>query len=376
MNRYRLYRYAFGVLSLFVLCLVHASAAAADTLTLAWDPSSSTTVTGYYVYLGTSSGVYTTFADAGNSTSYTFTVQPGTRYFLSVASHGGDGSPGPMAPEVSAVTEGPPVLLNPGTLTSGVNTNVRVALLASDPNGDAITFGAVGLPFGLSLDPPTGVIRGVPNTLGSYSVTATAADPKGNVGRTAFAWTIAVVDTLAPTVTIASPASSPFLTTSTQVVVSGSATDDVGVTAVSWANSRGGSGTASGTSAWSATIPLAGGSNGITITARDAVGHTSSRTVTVSADVSAPSIRVTSPTTSSSYRTTSSSLTIRGSAADDTGVQRVTWRASNGASGTATGTTSWSAGVAIPAGGTTTFTFTATDNAGRTASTSLSVTRR
>ncbi len=375
MHRYRLYRYAPGVLSFICLCLVHASAALAGTLTLAWDPSTSTTVTGYYAYLGTSSGTYTVFADAGNATSYTFTVEPGTRYFLSVSAHGDDGSPGPLAPEVTAVTEGAPVLLNPGTLTSGVNTTVRVSLLASDPNGDQVTFGAAGLPFGLTLDAPSGVITGIPTTLGSYTVAATASDSKGNSSQQAFAWTIAVVDTLAPTLAITSPVTSPFLTTSTQVSVAGTAGDDVGVTGVSWTNARGGSGTATGTTAWSAAVPLVGGSNGLAFTARDAAGRTTTRTLTVSADLAAPTIRITSPTTSTSYRTSSSSLTIRGSAADDTGVRTVTWRTSSGRTGTATGTTSWSASV--PFGiGTTTFAVTVTDSVGRTGSATLSVTRR
>jgi hypothetical protein len=52
--------------------------------------------------------------------------------------------------------------------------------------------------------------------------------------------------------------------------------------AVTGRNSRGGSGTAGGTTSWAVSgIVLMSGSNGLTITARDAAGNTSSDTVTV-----------------------------------------------------------------------------------------------
>src|SRR6185295_10097251 len=65
--------------------------------------------------------------------------------------------------------------------------------------------------------------------------------------------------------------------------LSGSATDNVAVTQVSWSNSRGGSGTATGTASWSVTaITLQSGSNILTVTARDAANNTSTDTLTVS----------------------------------------------------------------------------------------------
>jgi hypothetical protein len=56
----------------------------------------------------------------------------------------------------------------------------------------------------------------------------------------------------------------------------------VGVTQVTWSNSRGGSGTASGTTSWSASgITLQDGSNTLTVTARDAAGNLNTDTLTV-----------------------------------------------------------------------------------------------
>ena len=47
------------------------------------------------------------------------------------------------------------------------------------------------------------------------------------------------------------------------------------MTQVTWANDRGGSGTATGTTAWSVSgIALQSGANVLTVTARDAAGNT------------------------------------------------------------------------------------------------------
>ena len=51
---------------------------------------------------------------------------------------------------------------------------------------------------------------------------------------------------------------------------------------MTWVNSRGGSGTASGTTSWTVpSIALQTGSNVLTVTARDAAGNTSSDALTV-----------------------------------------------------------------------------------------------
>ena len=54
------------------------------------------------------------------------------------------------------------------------------------------------------------------------------------------------------------------------------------MTQVTWVNDRGGSGTASGTTAWSVSgIVLVSGANVLTVTARDAAGNTSTDILTV-----------------------------------------------------------------------------------------------
>ena len=102
--------------------------------------------------------------------------------------------------------------------TLGTPTNAQVstdrdtiALDAShafaDPNvGDVVTYAAMGLPKGLTIDPASGLITGTidpaASASGPYSVVVTATDDKGAATSETFAWTVA---DLAPTAT-SSPA--------------------------------------------------------------------------------------------------------------------------------------------------------------------------
>jgi hypothetical protein len=65
------------------------------------------------------------------------------------------------------------------------------------------------------------------------------------------------------------------------IVFSGTASDNVGVTSVKWSTSTGAAGTASGTTNWSASIPLLVGANVVTVRAYDAAGNSGWRAVTV-----------------------------------------------------------------------------------------------
>src|SRR5437899_13040530 len=84
-------------------------------------------------------------------------------------------------------------------------------------------------------------------------------------------------------VTVTSPTSNTTYTTSSLLLtLGGTASDNVGVTRVTWTNSRGGSGTATGTTSWTAGgIVLQPGTNVLTVTAQDAVGNTETATLTV-----------------------------------------------------------------------------------------------
>lgn len=118
-------------------------------------------------------------------------------------------------------------------------------------------------------------------------------------------------DTTLPVITITAPTSgSSYTATSASVTLTGTATDNVGLSQISWTNSKGGSGSlsVSGTSAsGSFIIPLLSGSNVITVTARDTSGNTGQRLLTV--NYNPPPITTTSPTPTSTSPIPTSSPT-------------------------------------------------------------------
>ena len=70
-----------------------------------------------------------------------------------------------------------------------------VSAVFDDLDGDPLTFIAIGLPPGLSIDPDTGEIAGTltpdASQTGPYTVTITATDPSGQTSATSFDWTVA-----------------------------------------------------------------------------------------------------------------------------------------------------------------------------------------
>jgi hypothetical protein len=203
-------------------------------------------------------------------------------------------------------------------------------------------------------------------------ITVVAQDAGGN--RTSASVTV-TRDARAPLVAVTLPtATATFITSKAAIALGGRATDDSSVTQVTWQNSRGGSGTAAGTTEWSVpTAALLAGANVITVTARDSAGNTGTATLTVTLDARAPLVSIQVPTTASSFATSSSTISLAGAAADDAGLDQVTWSNSQGGSGTATGTSSWTVpGIALKPG-LNTITVTARDVAGNTASATLSV---
>jgi hypothetical protein len=162
--------------------------------------------------------------------------------------------------------------------------------------------------------------------------------------------------------------------------ISGTASDNVGVTQVSWVTDRGASGTASGTTNWTASdILLQSGTNNVTVTARDAAGNRKTDVLTVTyavatSDATPPTISIGGPTTASSYTTTKNVITLGGTASDNKGVTAVTWSNSRGGSGFSSGTTSWSVPSIPLQGGTNIITVTAQDAGGNKGTDVITVT--
>ncbi len=82
-----------------------------------------------------------------------------------------------------------PSLSDPGNQTGEAGAPVQLQLLATDPNGDSLSFGASGLPPGLSINPATGEISGTPSTAGTFNVVVTASDGV-NSDTQSFTWII------------------------------------------------------------------------------------------------------------------------------------------------------------------------------------------
>lgn len=182
-----------------------------------------------------------------------------------------------------------------------------------------------------------------------------------------------------PTIGITSPTSASTYTTSSSTVdIAGVASASGAITQVTWATDHGTGGTAGGTTVWSAYgIALQSGANRITVTAYDLAGNHTSATIVVTNTPpagSAPTLSITSPTSAGVYSTSNNMIGIAGSASDSGMIASVTWATNRGSSGTANGTTAWSAsGIALQSGGNR-ITVTAFDLAGNQASATIVVT--
>ena len=116
------------------------------------------------------------------------------------------------------------------------------------------------------------------------AVTATGSadpDPSNNTAST----TTMVLSP--PSITITTPTTgATYAASQAFVTLAGTASDATGIAAVTWVSNRGPSGTASGTTAWTAAqIPLSPGANVITVTARDADTPSSTATATITVTV-------------------------------------------------------------------------------------------
>jgi Pro-kumamolisin, activation domain/Putative Ig domain len=90
--------------------------------------------------------------------------------------------------------------VNPGAQRSTVHARVSLRLTAADASGAAVSFRALGLPVGLSLQASSGRVSGTPRRIGTFLVTIIARDAAGATSGTTFRWTVGA----APTVSRAS----------------------------------------------------------------------------------------------------------------------------------------------------------------------------
>ena len=204
--------------------------------------------------------------------------------------------PAPTSPLVIAV------IAPPSTTTSA---SISLSGTASGGSGSVqvswtTAAGATGVAQGSS----SWFIPAIPLTAGANTINVTAEDSLGNLVTSSVTVTYQSTTpppsdpnpppappnpnppsgpgTTPPSLTILSPSTTNYVTAASSLVVSGIATDNAGVTSVTWATSNGTTGTANGATNWSTpAIPLYVGATTIIITASDAAGNTTWRSLTV-----------------------------------------------------------------------------------------------
>ncbi len=95
--------------------------------------------------------------------------------------------------EATAPTAGSnqaPLITPPSQQVSTLQQAVNLAIIASDPDGGAVSFQASGLPAGLWMDEKTGIISGAPSTVASYTVHVSVRDAKGASASSTFEWQV------------------------------------------------------------------------------------------------------------------------------------------------------------------------------------------
>ena len=130
--------------------------------------------------------------NADGTFSYTPNAQfSGSESFDYVITDGASSDTGTVTITVEAVND-PPSVTNPVLVSSAENDTVNLTLVASDEEGQALTYSASGLPGGLSMNADTGAVTGVLGytTAGSYTVAANVADAGGASTEVVFTWVV------------------------------------------------------------------------------------------------------------------------------------------------------------------------------------------
>ncbi|QVW34012.1 putative Ig domain-containing protein [Geobacter sulfurreducens] len=108
---------------------------------------------------------------------------------------------------VTMAPQQPPAVIKPADQTSDKDVMVNLQIQAIDADGDALTYSASGLPTGLSINSATGLISGIPTTVGTYTITVSVTDGTATT-RTTFTWMVIIPPT-APVVTKPADQASP-----------------------------------------------------------------------------------------------------------------------------------------------------------------------
>ncbi|MHB1524597.1 MAG: putative Ig domain-containing protein, partial [Candidatus Dormibacteria bacterium] len=271
--------------------------------------------------------------------------------------------------------QAPSITSKPG-LAASVGKAYSYAVAASDADGDSpLTYSLTSFPIGMTINTTTGLIQWTPGGTGTPNVTVVAADAQGATGEQSF--TINVTNDPGPQIT-SGPASTSITAGQTYSFPVAASDTDGDSLVYSLTNAPSGmSINTSGVITWATVNADAGNTYGpITVTTADPAGLTASQTftLTVNADTQAPTINLQATPGSLQVGQTVSLLI---AASDNVAVQALTLSVlTPGASQPTMMTIDGhdAATYIVSAVGNYSFTATATDPAGNTASITQTVT--
>lgn len=297
------------------LALSHVRLAWGNSVTLAWNTSTSTSVAGYHVYQGGVTGTYTNTVNAGNTTNTTLSgLVAGATYYFAVTDYDSNGLESPYSNEVIyqvPVTNGTPPVVNltspvngtvwtaPASLTlqAGVTTNSHTITKVQFYNGATL--------LGEDTVPPYAFSTTISNA-GSYILSSKVVYDSSSVASSSNV-SITVNAPLAPVVNLTSPANGSVWTAPAALTLqAGVTTNGHTITKVQFYNGTTllGEDTAA-PYAFSTTISNAGTYplSAKVVYDAGAVASSSNVTVTVNAPPPpiAPAIVLTSPTNGASF---------------------------------------------------------------------------
>jgi hypothetical protein len=249
-----------------------------------------------------------------------------------------------------------------GTLTIGkAPATVALGSLNQTYDGTAKTVTAVTTPAGLAMNIIYNGSPAPPVNAGSYTVVATINDSNYQGAATG---TLVIADTTPPTLTIRALADNSF-TNNANFDIAGTVSDAGGVRGLT-VNGQPVVVAADGT--FATVVTLANGANTITAIATDTAGNTTADSRTITLDVTAPTLTVS--TLADKAVTNLSPLNIAGSVADVVGIASLTV---NGLPVTIAANGSYSSALPLTTQGETAITVIAIDRAGNIVSDSRTI---
>ena len=338
-------------------------------------------VTGVQFQLdGTNLGSVVTGAGPLYSTSWNAAAAANGSHTLTAVATDAAGNTASSSVSVTVATTPPTISMTTPTSGALLNGTTTVTANATD------SLGVTGVQFKLDGANLGGVVTGAgpvysiswnaaTATNGPHTLTAVATDGAGNTASSSVSVT---VDTTPPTVSITAPVGGALLNGTTTVTAN--ATDSVGVTGVQFkldGTNLGSVVTGAGpvySTSWNAATAT-NGPHTLTAVATDAAGNTASSSVSVTVDTVPPTVSMTAPISGALLNKT---ITVTANATDSAGITGVQFKLDGSNLGSVvTGSgpgynISWNAAAAT--NGPHTLTALATDAAGNTASSSVSVT--